>query len=211
MKNNLPEDVKVGYAAGTLPEAFDLVVATQMSLNDETRSDIEAYEAVGGAMLSEVEPEEMANDALAQCLNRIDNNSPVTLKHDSTSFVFPKPLRDIVGGDLEDVRWKSIGGGVKQSILKTDGNASVRLLSIPGGAMMPDHGHNGLEMTLVLQGAFYDGDVRFGRGDVEVADEDLDHQPVAEEGATCICLAACEEPLKFNSFIPRMLQPLFKI
>ena len=211
MKNNLPEEIKVGYAAGTLPEAFDLVVATQMSLNDETRSEIEAYEAIGGAMLDEVEPEAMGDNALAQCMNRIDTNSPITLKRDSGNYVFPKPLRQIVGGDLDAVKWKSIGGGVKQCILKTEGNASVRLLSIPGGAKVPEHGHHGMELTLVLQGAFYDGDVRFGRGDLEVADEDMDHQPYAEVGETCICIAACDEKLKFHSFIPRMLQPLFKI
>jgi len=44
-----------------------------------------------------------------------------------------------------------------------------------------------------------------------VATEDLEHKPVAEPGLACICLAATDAPLKFNSLIPRMLQPLFKI
>jgi putative transcriptional regulator len=96
-------------------------------------------------------------------------------------------------------------------ILPSSSDASVRLLYIPGGAAVPDHGHRGTELTLVLQGAFRDETDRFGVGDIEVATEDLEHKPVAEPGVACICLAATDAPLKFNSMIPRMLQPLFRI
>jgi putative transcriptional regulator len=76
---------------------------------------------------------------------------------------------------------------------------------------VPDHGHNGIELTLVLQGAFRDETGRFGVGDLEVADDTLDHTPIAERGAPCICLAATDAPLKFKSLIPRLLQPLLRI
>ena len=33
------------------------------------------------------------------------------------SAVFPAPLRDYVGGDLDAVRWRSVAGGVRQAIL----------------------------------------------------------------------------------------------
>ena len=35
--------------------------------------------------------------------------------------------------------------------------------------------------------------------------------PTADEGDPCICLAATDAPLRFNAFMPRLLQPLFKI
>lgn len=76
---------------------------------------------------------------------------------------------------------------------------------------MPDHGHKGREMTLVLQGAFSDADGRYGRGDVEIADDAVQHTPVAEAGQDCICLAATEAPLRFRSLIPRLVQPFFRI
>jgi putative transcriptional regulator len=76
---------------------------------------------------------------------------------------------------------------------------------------VPDHGHNGLELTLVLQGAFRDETGRFGVGDVEVADDDLEHTPIAEEGDPCICLAATDANLRFRALVPRLLQPLFRI
>jgi putative transcriptional regulator len=68
-----------------------------------------------------------------------------------------------------------------------------------------------MELTLVLQGAFRDDVDRFGPGDVEIATEDLEHTPVAEGGVPCICLAATDAPLRFNSFLPRVLQPVFRI
>ncbi|HBV54683.1 MAG TPA: transcriptional regulator, partial [Rhodobacteraceae bacterium] len=43
---------------------------------------------------------------------------------------------------------------------------------------------------LVLKGAFRDQTDHFGPGDVEVANEDLEHTPVADIGEDCICLAA---------------------
>ena len=101
--------------------------------------------------------------------------------------------------------------GAKQAILKSSGDADVRLLYIPAGSELPDHGHHGQELTLVLQGAFIDGDDRFARGDLEVADEDLEHTPVADIGEDRICLAATNAPLKFKGIAPRLAQPFLRI
>ena len=120
-------------------------------------------------------------------------------------------MRDYVGGDIDAIRWRPVGGGVKQAILPTSKSASARLLFIPAGSAVPDHGHRGVELTMVLQGAFADATDRFARGDVEIADEDLEHTPIADIGADCICLAATDAPLRFRSLIPRLLQPFLKI
>ncbi|MBE0552073.1 MAG: cupin domain-containing protein, partial [Rhodobacteraceae bacterium] len=112
---------------------------------------------------------------------------------------------------LEAVRWKPLGMGVRQAILPTARGASARLLYIPGGQAVPDHGHRGTELTLVLQGAFRDEVDRFGPGDLEIATDELEHTPVAEAGAPCICLAATDAPLRFRGLMPRLLQPLFRI
>lgn len=66
-------------------------------------------------------------------------------------------------------------------------------------------------MTLVLQGAFRDGDIEFRRGDVELANEDVDHSPEAFGSETCICLAAADRRLRFNTLLPRLAQPFFRI
>lgn len=112
---------------------------------------------------------------------------------------------------MSDVKWRPIGLGVRQAVLKTSHAATARLLYIPSGAAVPDHGHRGTELTLVLQGAFRDKTARFAAGDVEVADEDLHHKPVAEIGHDCICLAATDAPLRFSAWVPRVAQSLFRL
>ena len=76
---------------------------------------------------------------------------------------------------------------------------------------MPDHGHRGLELTLVLQGAFQDEDGYFARGDIEIASEEISHVPVADISEDCICLAVTDAPLKFKGLIPRLAQPFLGI
>jgi len=109
------------------------------------------------------------------------------------------------------VRWRPVGMGVRQAILTTAKGATARLLYIPAGTAVPDHGHRGTELTLVLKGAFRDQTDHFGPGDVEVANEDLEHTPVADIGEDCICLAATDAPLRFSGMLPRIAQPFLKI
>lgn len=208
IKHHLTEPLLMGYAAGTLPEAFNLVVATHISMCDDCRAALAGYEAVGGEVMMDTAPVDVAEDALAATLALIDSGkfadqpAPVRTK----DSVFPGPLQDYVSGDIDSLKWRKVGGGVSQLVLKTSKDASVRLLRIPAGTAVPDHGHRGTELTLVLQGAFTDEEDRFGAGDVEVANEDLHHTPVAEEGMDCICLAATDAPLRFNGLVPRIAQ-----
>ena len=168
VKHHLTDALLMSYASGTLEEGFSLVVATHISLCDECRARLEAFEAVGGALIEDTgDVAEMSEDALDATLALIDSAPEVAVKPLKPNRVFPVPLMDYVGGDLEDVRWRAVGGGVRQAVLKTGDDTKVRLLSIPGGTAIPDHGHRGLELTLVLKGAFQDEEDRFGPGDVE--------------------------------------------
>ena len=202
----------MGYAAGQLPEAFSLVVATHVSMCDECRARAASFDAVGGALLEEAEEIALGEDALVRVLERIEGLPEATrAKPLKRAGVFPAPLADYVGGDLSAVRWRRVGGGVKQAILRTGKDATARLLFIPAGTAVPDHGHRGMELTLVLQGAFADENDQFGRGDIEIAGEELEHTPVALSGQDCICLAATDAPLRFRGLIPRLAQPLLRI
>ena len=201
----------MGYAAGILPEAFSLVVATQMSISDEARARLASYEAIGGGILEDSDEAEMKPNAFKQTLKEIDIPTKKRPIPPMVEGIFPNPLQKYVGNDLNAIKWKNIGRGVRQAILKTDKHATARLIYIPAGTAMPNHGHNGLEMTLVLQGEFHDKKDFFARGDIEIGDENLHHTPTASGNGPCICLAASDAPLNFTSLLPRLLQPLFKI
>ncbi len=196
------------YAAGTLPHAFSLVVATQVSMSAEARATLQAHEAVGGIVLEDTSSVAVSDNMKASLLSMLDDPMPEEPVY-ARSGVYPAPVMEALKG--REPRWKTLGMGVKQDILAEDEFGSVRLLYIPPEQAVPDHGHNGLELTLVLQGSFSDETGRFGVGDVEVADETLEHTPIAGAGEPCICLAATDARLKFNAFMPRLLQPLFRI
>ncbi len=213
IKHHLTDDLLMAYSAGNLPEAFSLLIATHLSLCDACRARVESFDALGGWVLQDACDEQVAleEDALTATLALIDAMPTDTPRPAQGCEVLPQPLQDYVGGTVEDIKWKPIGMGVKQAILSTSKAASARLLFIPAGAAVPDHGHKGTELTMVLQGAFSDEMDRFARGDVEVADQDLEHMPVADISADCICLAVTDAPLKFNSLIPRLVQPFLRI
>lgn len=205
----------MAYAAGDLPEAVNLIVATHISLCDECRAALESYEAVGGAVLDTCNSVSMSASSLSSVLDMIRTQDTEILQSQKPAVaqddVLPAPLADYVDGGLENVKWRPVGMGVKQAVLETSSEASARLLYIPAGTAIPDHGHKGMELTLVLKGAFRDEDGYFARGDIEIASEDLHHTPVADISEDCICLAVTDAPLKFKGLVPRMAQPFLGI
>ena len=212
--HHLTDDLLLAYSAGDLPEAVNLIVATHISLCDDCRAALDSYDAVGGAVLDTCDTASLSPNSLSSVLDMIHaQDTKVTERADrgTADAVLPAPLADYVGGSLDNVKWRSVGVGVKQAILHTSEEASARLLYIPAGTAIPDHGHSGMELTLVLQGAFQDDDGYFGRGDIEIASEDLHHTPVADISEDCICLAVTDAPLKFKGLVPRIAQPFLGI
>lgn len=214
IRHHISEQLLMAYSAGQLPEAFSLVLAVHLSLCEECTARLGALDAVGGILLNECSGTQMADDSFAATLAKLAQPLPAPTQHKAPhkgSKTMPAPLMDYVGGDLSAVKWRALGMGVRQAILPTDKTATARLLYIPAGQNVPDHGHRGTELTLVLQGAFRDETDRFGPGDLEIANEELNHKPVAEAGEACICLAATDAPLRFNALLPRLMQPFFHI
>ena len=54
-------------------------------------------------------------------------------------------------------------------------------------------------------------DIGLTRGDIEEADESIEHQPFAGKEADCICLAVTDAPLRFKSLLVRLVQPFLQI
>ncbi|UOA25631.1 ChrR family anti-sigma-E factor [Pseudosulfitobacter sp. DSM 107133] len=215
IKHHITDQMLMGYSAGTLPEAFNILVASHISLCDECRAQLASFDSIGGAILSE-DSDAMATldtGSLAAVMDRLEDcPSGATERAPSTrSKTVPVPLSDYIGDDLTGVKWRNIGMGVRQAILPTSAGATARLLHIPAGVAMPDHGHNGIEMTMVLQGAFQDEDGYFARGDVETADTNVNHTPVADIHEDCICLAVTDAPLRFKGLLLKIAQRFIRI
>ena len=216
IRHHVSDALLAEYVSGALEESWSLAVATHLSLCPHCRRTAAIMEASAGMLLEEADvtyeaPAEAAS--LAAIRERIAAKpaeaataaaSASKAGHDR----LPEPLRSYLGCDLDDLKWKALGVGAFQIRIPTADKAiEARLLRIPAGKAVPEHGHGGRELTLVLRGAFRDGDLHFGPGDLEEAGDELEHQPVAEPGEDCICLAITDAPLRFHSRVMRFIQP----
>ena len=122
----------------------------------------------------------------------------------------PEPLRKFVGPRLKDVNWRRVAPGIRQYPipLSDHSKASLRLIKVAPGLALPDHGHWGSQITLVLQGAFTDAFGSYGKGDVVEVGEGVEHAPIVAEGTECICLIASEGPMRFHGQLARIAQRL---
>jgi putative transcriptional regulator len=119
----------------------------------------------------------------------------------------PTPLAQLLPGGLDAVRWRRLGLGIWHRRLPVEGSGALGLLKVAPGQVVPEHGHGGAELTLVLRGSFHDTTGRYRTGDVADLDATVNHEPVADPGSDCICLLASETPARFRGLIARLIQP----
>ena len=204
----------MSYAAGSLDEAFATVVATHLASCAECRSRLRETEEIGGNLLEAIDAVPLDAAAFERAMRRLNEPVEQTLvEFEQRKPSLSRPLARLVGGGLDDVAWKTVAPGVAMHRLPTSKAArgSLRLLKIAPGKKIPEHGHGGTEITLVLTGSYRDAFGRFGPGDVADLDEHVEHQPMVDSSEPCICLVATEAPTRFKSFFGRLFQPLVGI
>ena len=216
IRHHLDEATLLSYAAGSMSQAMALVTACHLVMCAQCRTRAQQSEAIGGALLDNLIPASVNDDALMSVLAAIDAQDetvqirsvkPASQRHPVTSDV-PAPLADYIGESFDDVEWKRIVPGVYYFDLPCQGDGVSRLLRIaPGKAMLP-HSHDGNELTLVLRGSFTDEIGRFASGDIADLDDQIEHQPLVDSAEDCICLVATDAPLKFTTLLGRLMQPM---
>lgn len=216
VRHQVSDELLLDYASGNLSEGWSLAIATHLALAPQARRRLEAIEGAAGALFDKITTSDRVTDGDWQKMKARLSTGEAPKRTPAPKVqaegVIPEPLRSYVGGDVSSLKWKALGRGAYQIRIPTDDpETQVRLLRIPAGKPVPEHTHDGRELTLVLAGAFHDGEALFARGDLEEADGSLLHTPTATEGEDCICLAVTEAPLKFSSWIVRMIQPILKI
>lgn len=204
----------LAYAAGTLNEAFTVVAASHIALCRTCREAVRAAEAFGGELLEGMPDSAVSADCRDRTLAALEQATLHRLPVPAPRTELPAPLaRLIQAGSFEDIAWKKKAPGVAMFDVKLPATAKgqLKLLRIGAGRAMPEHGHGGEEITLVLKGAYRDHMGRFAEGDVADLDVDVEHQPVVEQDGGCICLVATERPTRFKSLAARLIQPFVGI
>lgn len=220
--HHLSDELLLDHAAGSLPEPVALLVATHLALCPACRENETSLEAIGGAMLDEIEPEAIEGGGLDALFARIEAGSPETSEaaptaagavkpvSSDTTPSLPRPLRDYIGGEVDALAWRKRGKLSEARLLPGAKGGTVKLLRIPAGAMMPVHTHRGTELTLVLEGGFSDERGHYLRGDVAIADDDVTHRPRADDDGDCLCLTVTEAPVRLAGPLARFLNPFLR-
>jgi len=207
------DETMLDYAAGTIGPAGELAIATHLTFCPHCRRTSGLFDAVGGHFLAEAAEAAGAPESFDKLMTRIAAGPAASPAIEAPAqAVFPRPLRDALGCDLEDVPWKRLGRGAYHYVIPMgDAVATARLLRIPAGRPVPVHTHRGTELTVVLRGAFSDATGFYQCGDLQEADDTLLHQPHAAPAEDCVCLAVTQAPLRFKSWAARLVQPLLGI
>jgi len=211
--HHLGEEQLLAHASGAADEAVSLIVATHLALCPQCRGKVAKMESLGGAILSDIQPEQVSDSALRSVMARLDS-APVEKPMPRTAlakpFVAPEPLRSYLGGDLDRVRWTPVGPGISYKPLFRRGQARAQLIRSRAGRGVGMHTHDGEEFTLVLTGGFTDTTGHYLRGDLQSTDPSILHRPLADEGEDCIVLAVSDAPLKFQSRAVGLLGKIFR-
>jgi putative transcriptional regulator len=207
------DELLVAYGAGSLDEATALLVATHLALCPHCRAEVARIETLGGTVIEDLPPTELAADALSSVLARLDLPPPPPKSSSLTvrSPGLPAPLRDYLPTDMEALPWKRLAAGIEQVVVLQTRGIRARLLRIAAGIAVPEHGHGGMELTMVLQGGFADLGQGYARGDVAMADQKVVHSPMADRSESCLCLAVTDAPLKLTGLVGLLVNPFIDL
>ncbi|MCA3262272.1 MAG: cupin domain-containing protein [Telmatospirillum sp.] len=211
---HIPDEWLLDHAAGATPEPVAVLVEAHLALSAPARATYARLAAVGGVLLEQQAPADVAPDALARLMARIEANpAPVRAAAPAAAGLLPASLSAYTGPSIENLAWRRIVRGVEQATLKLGGPSpyELSLLRIAAGKSIPQHTHEGDELLLVLAGSFEDGRAGYARGDVCAADASVDHAPVADRATDCLCLHVANAPIKLTGPFGRLLNPLLKL
>lgn len=205
------EAVLADYASGALADGPSLVVSAHLERCSCCRKAKTLFEAVGGEALDETPPAEMHSDALARAFERLEREAPAPPRPPQIKGLGPVSPNGLVlpaslaGRTIGRRRFGAPGMWVAEVRSNSPDGWRTYVMRAPGGAGVPTHGHAGPEYTVVLRGAYRDGDSRFGVGDFASCDESDVHELKAEVEESCLCLISSRGRMRARGIL-RLLQ-----
>jgi putative transcriptional regulator len=166
---------------------------------------------LGGALLAQETPAALGKQALTQTLAVIDDADAADRwaahqvrsghLHARELLGLPAPVRDAGLRALSRRGWSFGGFGIRRLPLVTSGGATAELVRVEPGHGAAEHDHTADELTLVLTGAYNDGQARYAPGEVSHAGPGFQHAPRAEPGELCYLILISFGPARFTGRI----------
>ena len=211
-------DMLLDYASGALTPGMTLSVSAHIHFCEECRDRYSELVAVGGDALEMAPKAELAPDALEAVLSKLDDfeSQPemVIARPERNLPEDEAKLPDFIKELLPDngAKWKMLSPALRVSRIPVgEERYELALHKIKAGGKVPAHDHKGLEVTVVLQGSFSDGDGIYREGDFLVRQPGEQHRPTASQNESCICLSVSEAPIRLTGAINKFMNPLFSV
>ena len=152
------------YAAGRMRAGFDVVLGAHLERCPRCRERVSMFEAVAGELMETLPETTVSDDLLAHTLALLERDP-------SREPEAAPPGRSLVDR-LPLGRRRNLAPGVWVQPVDVPHEAGDRvyLLRVAAGLQGLHHGHDGAEMTVVLQGSLHDGETVFEAGDFAEVD-----------------------------------------
>jgi putative transcriptional regulator len=211
INHHLDPATLMAFSAGSLAEPLAAVASAHIEMCAECRRQLGEMDMIGALLLDAIDQGTHRDGVVLP--GRPDMSVrplPRRIAGVSPSNGLPAGFARRFGIELEGIAWRPLGPGIQHCRLPLSMGVEgdLRLLKIAAGKHMPEHGHGGSELTLVLHGSYSDDRGRYACGDIQDIDGDGEHAPVADDVLGCVCIVASERPARFKGLIPRLLQPL---
>ena len=212
IRHHPSETTLISFAAGALPVAIAGLVACHASICPDCRGKVRRLKIVGALLLEAIQAEPVNEAEIHLAVTRFSERSVLPFARaaePASDPVLPNPLAHYLGMTGNEIPWKTLVKGLQQYRVKLPkGAGEIRLLKARPKMKFLKHGHRGMELTMVLKGAYRDETGEYHRGDVSDLAEDIEHQPKVLSGEECICIIASERPARYSDLLPRLLQPI---
>ena len=178
-----------GYSSGKLGEAKSLFTSMYLYLNSIAAKKASVFDNMLAQNFNELEGIGLKKLKYTDCIKSSDS------KKQSSSLPI-NPLSNLIG-DFNNVNWKTLYKGFKEFNIPVNDNDSVKLIKMDPGTSVPIHSHNGKEYILVLDGSFCDEYGEYNKGDMQINDQKIKHNPTACKSNGCVCLSITENDVVF--------------
>jgi putative transcriptional regulator len=207
-----PIDVLLaGYAARTLEPPLLVLIAAHLDLTPDNRAYVAALEAAHGVFLDTLDPVPLPGrdrrlvNIFASVTPTADHGAcDAPLIQHPDAELLPSPLRHFIGCNLSELPFGQALAGIERAVVATGAYGEASIVRCRPGARFRPHGHRGIEATLVLAGSFADEQGSYGRGDVMIADEMCQHQPVVG-GDGLLCFMVSQDAVGAQGAIGRLI------
>jgi putative transcriptional regulator len=198
------------YARGALHAGAALVVACHLETCAPCMREVSLWETLGGALLQQLSPSPLADDAESVALARLSDVTGASAPSPQgpaflARFEIPGPLRRQKFGNR---RWLAPHIWFAPILIGREAGTRTYLVYADKNTTLPRHTHAGSEFTQILCGSYRDSFGTFEAGDFADMGESDCHAPAVTAGMECLCLISADGPMRLTGLSARLIQNL---